>query len=53
MDIQFNDLGFLLKFDMIATVVIGLLSLYIGKVIKKHSRFLDRFGKVLELQVTL
>lgn len=44
MDIQLMDMGFLLKFDMIATVVIGLLSLYLGKVIKKHSRFLDRFG---------
>ncbi len=44
MDLSFTDLGFLLKFDVIATLVMGLLSLYLGKYLKNKSKFLYRFG---------
>ncbi len=44
MEFQFSELGFLLKFDVIATLVMGLLSLYLGKFLKSRSKFLYRFG---------
>ena len=44
MSIGFNDLGFILKFDLIATVAVGLISLCLGKSIKSNFKVVDRFG---------
>ncbi len=44
MNFSISDLGILFKFDMIATVAMGLISLYIGKYMKKKMVFLDKFG---------
>lgn len=44
MNFSFNDLGIIFNFDMVGTVAIGLISLYVGKVLKKKLNFLDRFG---------
>ncbi|MDP0493739.1 MAG: sodium/glutamate symporter [Fusobacterium sp. JB021] len=44
MNFSFNDLGILFNFDMVGTVAIGLISLYVGKVLKKKLNFLHRFG---------
>uniref|UniRef100_UPI0026229CED sodium/glutamate symporter n=1 Tax=uncultured Cetobacterium sp. TaxID=527638 RepID=UPI0026229CED len=37
-------MGFLIKFDMIGTLAIGLLSFYVGLYIKNNSKFFNRFG---------
>ncbi|MEG0134920.1 MAG: sodium/glutamate symporter [Cetobacterium sp.] len=44
MNFTFNDFGILLKFDMIGTLAIGLISLYIGLLIKKKFKFFYNFG---------
>ena len=44
MEFQFNDLRFLLSFNMVGTLAIGLISLYIGLYIKNNSRFFNKFG---------
>lgn len=44
MEFTFNDLGMILKFDMIGTIAIGLISLYFGRKMKTKFSFLDRFG---------
>lgn len=44
MNVGFNELGILFNFDMVGTVAIGLISLYVGKILKERLKFLDRFG---------
>ena len=44
MNIGLNDLGIIINFDMVGTVAIGLISLFIGKKLKVKLSFLDRFG---------
>ena len=44
MNVGGNDLGIIINFDMIGTVAIGLISLFIGKKLKVKLSFLDRFG---------
>lgn len=44
MNVGFNELGMLFNFDMVGTVAIGLISLYVGKILKERLKFLDRFG---------
>ena len=44
MEFSFESLGMLLKFDMIGTIAIGLISLWVGKKMKAKLFFLDRFG---------
>lgn len=44
MEFGFNGLGFLLSFNMVGTLAIGLISLYIGLYIKNNSRFFNKFG---------
>ena len=44
MNFSFNDLGFLLSFNMIGTLAMGLISLFIGFYIKKRSSFFNKFG---------
>lgn len=44
MNIEFSKLGIVLNFDMIGTLAIGLLSLYLGYYIKGKAKFLDKFG---------
>lgn len=39
-----NEVGFVLKFDLIATVALGLMSLYLGMFIKRKFNTFDRFG---------
>jgi len=44
MNVGVNDLGIIINFDMVGTVAIGLISLFIGKKLKVKLSFLDRFG---------
>lgn len=44
MNVGLNDLGVIINFDMVGTVAIGLISLFIGKKLKVKLSFLDRFG---------
>ena len=44
MKVGLNDLGIIINFDMVGTVAIGLISLFIGKKLKVKLSFLDRFG---------
>lgn len=44
MNFSFNDLGILFGFDMIGTIAMGLISLFVGKKLKEKLVFLDRFG---------
>lgn len=44
MNFLFNNLGALIKFNMIGTLAIGLISLYIGLYIKNNSKFFNKFG---------
>lgn len=44
MEFSLNDLGVLFKFDMVGTIAMGLISLYIGRKLKERLSFLDRFG---------
>lgn len=44
MNVGGNDLGIIINFDMVGTVAIGLISLFIGKKLKVKLSFLDRFG---------
>ena len=44
MNFSFNDLGVVLGFDMIGTIAMGLISLFVGKKLKERLVFLDRFG---------
>ena len=44
MNVGLNDLGIIINFDMVGTVAIGLISLFIGKKLKVKLSFLDRFG---------
>ncbi|MGL5279589.1 MAG: sodium/glutamate symporter [Cetobacterium sp.] len=44
MNFSIDDLGFLISFNMIGTLAIGLISLYIGLYIKNHSKFFNKFG---------
>lgn len=44
MNVGFNELGMLFNFDMVGTVAIGLISLYVGKIMKEKLNFLDKFG---------
>jgi len=39
-----NEVGFVLKFDLIATVAVGLMSLYLGMFIKRKFKAFDKFG---------
>ena len=39
-----NEVGFVLKFDLIATVAVGLMSLYLGIFIKRKFNAFYRFG---------
>lgn len=44
MNFSFNDLGILFGFDMVGTIAMGLISLFVGKKLKEKLVFLDRFG---------
>lgn len=44
MNFSFNDLGFLLSFDMIATLAMGLISLFLGMFIKKKIVWFAKMG---------
>lgn len=44
MNFSFDSLGVVLGFDMIGTIAMGLISLFIGKKLKEKLTFLDRFG---------
>ena len=44
MNLSSDEFGFLLSFNMIGTLAIGLISLYIGLFIKKRSKFFNKFG---------
>ena len=44
MNFSINDLGLLMNFNMVGTLAIGLVSLYIGLYIKNHSSFFNKFG---------
>lgn len=44
MNFSFNDLGILFGFDMVGTIAMGLISLFVGKKLKEKLIFLDRFG---------
>jgi len=44
MNVGLNDLGIIINFDMVGTVAIGLISLFLGKKLKIKLSFLDRFG---------
>ena len=44
MNFNFNDLGILFGFDMVGTIAMGLISLFVGKKLKEKLVFLDRFG---------
>ena len=44
MNVGLDDLGIIINFDMVGTVAIGLISLFIGKKLKVKLSFLDRFG---------
>ena len=44
MNFSIDNLGFLISFNMIGTLAIGLISLYIGLYIKNHSKFFNKFG---------
>lgn len=44
MNFSIDDFGFLISFNMIGTLAIGLISLYIGLYIKNHSKFFNKFG---------
>lgn len=44
MDFSIDGFGFLINFNMIGTLAIGLISLYIGLYIKNNSKFFNKFG---------
>lgn len=44
MNFSTDNLGFLISFNIIGTLAIGLISLYIGLYIKNHSKFFNKFG---------
>ena len=44
MDLLFENSVLILKFDLIGSVAMGLISLYCGNLMKNKMRFLDRFG---------
>lgn len=44
MNFSIDDFGFLISFNMIGTLAIGLISLYIGLYIKNYSKFFNKFG---------
>ncbi len=44
MNFSFNDMGVLFSFDMIGTIAVGLISLFLGKKLKSSLTTLDRFG---------
>ncbi|MGB6129945.1 MAG: sodium/glutamate symporter [Psychrilyobacter sp.] len=44
MNFSINDLGFLMSFDMIATLAMGLVSLFLGLQIKKKVEWFSKFG---------
>lgn len=44
MNFSIDNVGFLISFNMIGTLAIGLISLYIGLYIKNHSKFFNKFG---------
>ena len=44
MNFSSDDFGFLISFNMIGTLAIGLISLYIGLYIKNKSQFFNKFG---------
>lgn len=44
MNFSSDDFGFLISFNMIGTLAIGLISLYIGLYIKNKSKFFNKFG---------
>lgn len=44
MNFSIDNFGFLINFNMIGTLAIGLISLYIGLYIKNHSKFFNKFG---------
>lgn len=44
MNFSIDDFGFLVSFNMIGTLAIGLISLYIGLYIKNYSKFFNKFG---------
>lgn len=44
MNFSTDNFGFLISFNMIGTLAIGLISLYIGLYIKNHSKFFNKFG---------
>ncbi|MGL4998940.1 MAG: sodium/glutamate symporter [Fusobacteriaceae bacterium] len=44
MNFTFDDLGALIEFNMIGTLAIGLVSLYLGLYVKNNSKFFNKFG---------
>ncbi|MGL5459386.1 MAG: sodium/glutamate symporter [Cetobacterium sp.] len=44
MNFSIDNLGFLISFNMIGALAIGLISLYIGLYIKNHFKFFNKFG---------
>lgn len=44
MNFSFNDLGLVFGFDMVGTIAVGLISLFLGKKLKEKLNFLDKFG---------
>lgn len=44
MNFSTDNFGFLISFNMIGTLAIGLISLYIGLYIKNYSKFFNKFG---------
>lgn len=44
MNFSTDNFGFIISFNMIGTLAIGLISLYIGLYIKNHSKFFNKFG---------
>lgn len=44
MNFSIDNFGFLISFNMIGTLAIGLISLYVGLYIKNHSKFFNKFG---------
>lgn len=44
MKISFGDIGMIFSFDMVATIAVGLISLWIGTKLKNKIKILDNFG---------
>ena len=44
MELLFEKIGVIFKFDMVGTIMVGLVSLYFGKKLKNKLTFLNKFG---------